>query len=124
MDGVKTRKQDLLISHIAVDFHLIKKFKLIVRVEFIYLSVYITRFWLIQDGHHLTWIYYFHIQVNVSVSAKDPCCIEVVLRCLATEGDGVGPHNLNNGGVLASVLAAGFKGGIFCFYNDFSTIGF
>lgn len=50
------------------------------------------------------------LMVNVSVSAKDPCCIEVVLRCLATEGDGIGQHKLKNGGVLASVLAAGFKG--------------
>lgn len=58
----------------------------------------------------LTWIYSFHTQVNVSVSGKDPCCIEVVFRCLATEGDGIGSHNLNNGGMLASMLAAGFKG--------------
>ncbi|KAI8024890.1 Nuclear pore complex protein NUP107 [Camellia lanceoleosa] len=37
-------------------------------------------------------------------------CIEVVLRCLATDGDGLGPHELNDGGILATVIAAGFKG--------------
>lgn len=46
----------------------------------------------------------------VSISARDNYCIEVVLRCLATDGDGLGPHDLNDGGVLATVIAAGFKG--------------
>ncbi|KAI8025587.1 Nuclear pore complex protein NUP107 [Camellia lanceoleosa] len=32
------------------------------------------------------------------------------LRCLATDGDGLGPHELNDGGILATVIAAGFKG--------------
>lgn len=50
------------------------------------------------------------IQVNVSISATDSCSIEVVLRCLAVEGDGLGQHELNDGGVLATVIAAGFKG--------------
>ncbi|CAK9179845.1 unnamed protein product [Ilex paraguariensis] len=53
---------------------------------------------------------YFVGQVNVSISAGDNYCIEVVLRCFATEGDGLGPHELNDGGVLATVVAAGFKG--------------
>lgn len=50
------------------------------------------------------------LMVNVSNSTKDSYCIEVVLRCLAVEGDGLGPHDLNDGGILAAVLAAGFKG--------------
>ncbi|THG10873.1 hypothetical protein TEA_025808 [Camellia sinensis var. sinensis] len=40
---------------------------------------------------------------------RDNYCIEVVLRCLATDGDGLGPHELNDGGILATVIAAGFK---------------
>lgn len=54
------------------------------------------------------------IQVNVSVSATDSFSIEVVLRCLAVEGDGLGQHELNDGGVLATVVAAGFKGSGSC----------
>uniref|UniRef100_A0A5B7BC96 Nuclear pore complex protein n=1 Tax=Davidia involucrata TaxID=16924 RepID=A0A5B7BC96_DAVIN len=50
------------------------------------------------------------LMVSVSISARDNYCIEVLLRCLATEGDGLGPHELNDGGVLAAVIAAGFKG--------------
>lgn len=50
------------------------------------------------------------LMVNVSISATDSCSIEVVLRCLAVESDGLGPHELNDGGVLATVIAAGFKG--------------
>jgi len=50
------------------------------------------------------------LTVNVSISTVDSYCIKVVLRCLATEGDGLGPHELNDGGVLATVIAAGFKG--------------
>ncbi|XP_058179143.1 nuclear pore complex protein NUP107 isoform X2 [Rhododendron vialii] len=50
------------------------------------------------------------LMVAVSISARDNYCIEVVLRCLATDGDGLGPHDLNDGGVLATVIAAGFKG--------------
>ncbi|GAB2250050.1 hypothetical protein Droror1_Dr00013409 [Drosera rotundifolia] len=50
------------------------------------------------------------LTVNVAVSSKDSNCIEVVLRCLATEGDGLGPHELGDGGILAAALAAGFKG--------------
>ncbi|KAL7113980.1 hypothetical protein ACP275_04G093000 [Erythranthe tilingii] len=50
------------------------------------------------------------LMVNVSISSKDSSCIEVALRCSAMEGDGLGPHDLNDGGILANVMAAGFKG--------------
>jgi hypothetical protein len=50
------------------------------------------------------------VQVNVSISSRDSYCIEVVLRCLAIKGDGLGPHNANDGGILSAVAAAGFKG--------------
>ncbi|KAF5952336.1 hypothetical protein HYC85_010280 [Camellia sinensis] len=50
------------------------------------------------------------LMVSVSISSTDNYCIEVVLRCLATDGDGLGPHELNDGGILAIVIAAGFKG--------------
>ncbi|CAL5330799.1 unnamed protein product [Camellia sinensis] len=49
-------------------------------------------------------------QLMVSLSHQiDNYCIEVVLRCLATDGDGLGPHELNDGVILATVIAAGFK---------------
>nr|XP_043615139.1 nuclear pore complex protein NUP107 isoform X2 [Erigeron canadensis] len=48
--------------------------------------------------------------VNVSISTKDGCCIEIALRCLATEYDGFGPNKLADGGILAAVIAAGIKG--------------
>ncbi|THF96671.1 hypothetical protein TEA_000858 [Camellia sinensis var. sinensis] len=50
------------------------------------------------------------LMVSVSISSTENYCIEVVLRCLATDGDGLGPHELNDGGILATVIAAGFKG--------------
>ncbi|GMH17570.1 hypothetical protein Nepgr_019411 [Nepenthes gracilis] len=50
------------------------------------------------------------LTVNVTVSSTDNYCIEVVLRCLAVEGDGIGPHEVSDGGILATVMAAGFKG--------------
>ncbi|CAL5379514.1 unnamed protein product [Camellia sinensis] len=50
------------------------------------------------------------LMVSVSISSADNYCIEVVLCCLATDGDGLGPHALNDGGILATVIAAGFKG--------------
>ncbi|KAK9281423.1 hypothetical protein L1049_004325 [Liquidambar formosana] len=50
------------------------------------------------------------LMVNITISSRDNYCIEVVLRCLAVEGDGLGLHDLNDGGVLATVIAAGFKG--------------
>lgn len=48
--------------------------------------------------------------MNVSISSSNNYCIEVVLRCLAVEGDGLGSHDLNDGGILGTVMAAGFKG--------------
>ncbi|OWM86025.1 hypothetical protein CDL15_Pgr027251 [Punica granatum] len=48
--------------------------------------------------------------VNVSISTKDNYCINVALRCLAVDGDGLGVHRRNDGGVLATVMAAAFKG--------------
>ncbi|XP_040956395.1 nuclear pore complex protein NUP107 [Gossypium hirsutum] len=50
------------------------------------------------------------LTVNVAISSKDSYSIEVILRCLAVEGDGIGPHILNDGGLLSAVMAAGFKG--------------
>ncbi|KAK4267212.1 hypothetical protein QN277_024024 [Acacia crassicarpa] len=35
---------------------------------------------------------------RLSMSPKDNYCIEAVLRCLALAGDGLGPHELNDGG--------------------------
>ncbi|KAL8138365.1 hypothetical protein V2J09_004366 [Rumex salicifolius] len=50
------------------------------------------------------------LTVNVMVSSRDSYCIEVGLCCLAVEHDGLGPHDSNDGGILAAVMAAGFKG--------------
>ncbi|KAF7843626.1 nuclear pore complex protein NUP107 [Senna tora] len=50
------------------------------------------------------------LTVNVSISSRDNYCIEVVLRCLAVAGDGLGRHELNDGGILGNIMAAGFKG--------------
>lgn len=50
------------------------------------------------------------LQVNVSISSKDNYCIDIVLRCLAIAGDGLEPHDLNDGGILGTIMAAGFKG--------------
>ncbi|KAF8666001.1 hypothetical protein HU200_054090 [Digitaria exilis] len=50
------------------------------------------------------------LQVDIQVSPRDPFCIEVALRCLAAEGDGYGLHEANDGGLLAAIMAAGFKG--------------
>ncbi|CAL5379212.1 unnamed protein product [Camellia sinensis] len=50
------------------------------------------------------------LMVSVSISSTGNYCIEVVLRCLATDGDGLGPHELNDGGIVARVIAVGFKG--------------
>ncbi|XP_027335081.1 nuclear pore complex protein NUP107 isoform X1 [Abrus precatorius] len=50
------------------------------------------------------------LMVNVSISSRDNYCIDVVLRCLAIAGDGLELHNLNDGGILATIMAAGFKG--------------
>ncbi|KAK1304054.1 hypothetical protein QJS10_CPB11g00930 [Acorus calamus] len=48
-------------------------------------------------------------QVNVSPSTRDDNCFVVVLRCLAVNCDGLGLHESNDGGLLATVMAAGFK---------------
>ncbi|KAL6144439.1 hypothetical protein ACLB2K_055132 [Fragaria x ananassa] len=50
------------------------------------------------------------LMINVSISSKDNCCVEVVLRCLAVPGDGLGPQEHDDGGILGTVMAAGFKG--------------
>ncbi|XP_062008772.1 nuclear pore complex protein NUP107 [Rosa rugosa] len=50
------------------------------------------------------------LMLNVSISSKDNCCVEVVLRCLAVPGDGFGPQEHDDGGILGTVMAAGFKG--------------
>lgn len=50
------------------------------------------------------------LMVNVSVSFTNNYCIEVALKCLAIDGDGLGLHESNDGGILAVVMAAGFKG--------------
>lgn len=50
--------------------------------------------------------------MDVQVSSRDPC-FEVALRCLAAEGDGYGLHEANDGGLLAAIMAAGFKGTFF-----------
>ncbi|KAK4726467.1 hypothetical protein R3W88_031384 [Solanum pinnatisectum] len=50
------------------------------------------------------------IMVSVSISSRDNYCVEVVLCCLATENDGLGPHKFHDGGILATMLSAGFKG--------------
>ncbi|XP_056692248.1 nuclear pore complex protein NUP107-like [Spinacia oleracea] len=54
--------------------------------------------------------FFVGIEVDVKVSSRNNLCIEVILRCLAVQGDGLGPHELNDGGILASVMSAGFKG--------------
>ncbi|CAL5331346.1 unnamed protein product [Camellia sinensis] len=48
-------------------------------------------------------------EVVLNCQLMNNYCIEVVLRCLATNSDGFGPHELNDGGILATVIAAGFK---------------
>ncbi|KAJ6844178.1 nuclear pore complex protein NUP107 isoform X2 [Iris pallida] len=50
------------------------------------------------------------LMVNVAVSPRDKYCLEVALRCVAETGDGFGLHVSNDGGLLATVMAAGFKG--------------
>ncbi|KAK2353328.1 nuclear pore complex protein [Trifolium repens] len=50
------------------------------------------------------------LMVKVSISSRDNYCIDIVLRCLAIFGDGLGPHDINDGGILSTILAAGFKG--------------
>ncbi|CAA6664616.1 unnamed protein product [Spirodela intermedia] len=40
----------------------------------------------------------------------DSYCVEVSLRCLAVDGDGLGFHAADDGGILAAIISAGFKG--------------
>ncbi|KAI8027638.1 Nuclear pore complex protein NUP107 [Camellia lanceoleosa] len=40
------------------------------------------------------------------------------LKPPAHDGDGLGPHELNDGGILATVIAAGFKGELVRFQAD------
>jgi len=58
---------------------------------------------------------FLHGQVNVSISPRDNYTLEVALRCLAVRGDGLGVHEANDGGLLATVMSAGFKGTIYCY---------
>ncbi|XP_038898414.1 nuclear pore complex protein NUP107 [Benincasa hispida] len=48
--------------------------------------------------------------VNVSIPSGEGFCIEIVLRCLAAPGDGLGHREVNDGGILSGIMAAGFKG--------------
>ncbi|KAL0562213.1 hypothetical protein IC582_002665 [Cucumis melo] len=48
--------------------------------------------------------------VNVSIASGEGFCIEIVLRCLAAPGDGLGHREVNDGGILSGIMAAGFKG--------------
>ncbi|CAN6451397.1 unnamed protein product [Victoria cruziana] len=50
------------------------------------------------------------LQIDVTASSKDQNCFEAVIRCLAADGDGLKQHKANDGGLLAEVIAAGFKG--------------
>lgn len=50
------------------------------------------------------------LQVKVSISSRDNYCIDIVLHCSAIDGDGLGPHDFNDGGILSTIMAAGFKG--------------
>lgn len=54
--------------------------------------------------------------MDVKISSEDSSCIEVMLRCLAVEGDGLGFHEANDGGLLATVMADGFKGYSSCHF--------
>lgn len=58
------------------------------------------------------------LMVNVSISTKDQYCVELILRCLALEGDGIGMHELHDGGILATVVAAGIKGELARFQSE------
>lgn len=50
------------------------------------------------------------LSVDISICTGDEYCINVVLRCTASKGDGIGPCTAEDGGLLASVMAAAFKG--------------
>ncbi|CAA7401213.1 unnamed protein product [Spirodela intermedia] len=50
------------------------------------------------------------MMINVAISPRDSYCVEVSLRCLAVDGDGLGFHAADDGGILAAIISAGFKG--------------
>lgn len=69
-------------------------------IIFVWMSTFLSPFIIMRN----------FFQVSVSVSSIDNYCVEVLLRCLAVVGDGLGPHEAIDGGILGSVMAAGFKG--------------
>lgn len=54
--------------------------------------------------------YTSNMQVNVSIESGEGFCIKIVLRCLAAPGDGLGHREVDDGGLLGGIVAAGFKG--------------
>lgn len=62
------------------------------------------------------------MQVNVSIASGEGFCIKIVLRCLATPGDGLGHCEGNDGGILSGIMAAGFKGKKY--YATLSTVSY
>ncbi|XP_073009104.1 nuclear pore complex protein NUP107 [Typha latifolia] len=61
------------------------------------------------------------LMVNVAISSRDNYCVEVVLRCLAMTDDVLGLYAVNDGGLLATVMAAGFKGELHRFQTGVTT---
>eukprot|EP00252_Welwitschia_mirabilis_P023223 TRINITY_DN6524_c0_g2_i1.p1 TRINITY_DN6524_c0_g2~~TRINITY_DN6524_c0_g2_i1.p1 ORF type:complete len:680 (-),score=154.29 TRINITY_DN6524_c0_g2_i1:328-2253(-) len=57
---------------------------------------------------------------DVSVSPKDEYCVNIILRCLAVEGDGLGECTTEDGGIIASVLADALKGELEKFVEGFA----
>ncbi|KMZ57642.1 hypothetical protein ZOSMA_83G00150 [Zostera marina] len=51
-----------------------------------------------------------HLTVNVAISPEDKFCVGLSMRCTAVDGDGLGLHESNDGGLLATILASAFKG--------------
>jgi len=66
------------------------------------------------DNCYIDWLFHVYdlliLQVNVSISSRDSYCVDIVLRCIAIASDGLEPHELNDGGILGTILASGFKG--------------
>ncbi|CAM6042536.1 unnamed protein product [Sphagnum compactum] len=50
------------------------------------------------------------LTVDVQKSTKDGSCVDVQLRCVSIEGDGVGTAIAHDGGLLGSILALAAKG--------------
>ncbi|EPS66094.1 hypothetical protein M569_08683, partial [Genlisea aurea] len=61
------------------------------------------------------------LMVNASISSRDESCVEIALRCLAVVGDGIGSNDLNDGGILASIMSAGIKGELPHFHAGVTT---